>query len=345
MYDCGCTGSKPYLNNAVILYKRLAGINKSKKIHLLILSHLHADHINGLSRLLEGGVQVDTMVIPYFSEDSKQLARIGSDRRDRFLQNFYDNPFDLPVRRIIIIGAPENERSEGVGENFNIDADEPSGSGQIFTGNNAVIKYGGFWEFSLENMPFPQSEINTYVQWLLAQGNGRTLSDLLQDRNFVKNLRTKTQKTFHAPCAHSLINRTSVMMLHKPIAKGLHRVSCGSPLIDIDSFYEQSSGTLYDSCCETLLTGDVELYCSDSSTVIDGIQRQNRELLVLQYPHHGGYCGCACRFLNLRARRYIISYGLTNTYGHPNLNVISSLPPMHTVHVNEARSFSYQIIT
>ena len=323
VYDCGCLGSKPSLTEAVKLYRKTSRINSSKKLHLLILSHLHADHINGLKELLKDDVKVDTMVIPYFSEDSKQIARIGSDRRDRFLQRFYDDPFDLPVRRILIIGTPESEQNTGE-QNFTIDTDEPSGQARLYAGNHVAVNYRQLWKFSFENMPFPQSEIDSYVKWLLAQGSGRSLGDLLQDTKFVRNLRKETKNTFHTSCAKSLINRTSVMMLHNPITEGLH-----------------------EKRCKTFLTGDVELCCGDSVTIIDEIsQSQKHDLLVLQYPHHGGYCGCMRRFLNLQAKYSVLSYGLKNRYGHPNSDVISALNAMRTVtvHVNEGRCFCYGII-
>ena len=197
VYDCGCTGSKPSRDNAIKLYRRIMGINESRKIHLLILSHLHEDHINGLKELLKGGVQIDTMVIPYFSETSKQLARIDSNSRNRYLQAFYDDSYRLPARRIIIIGAPEDERSEDIDNNFMIDVNEPSPESRIFTGNSVVIKYRNFWEFRLENMPFPQTEIDSYVHEL-EQNHGKTLDQLLQDKKFVRDLRRKTKNIFHA---------------------------------------------------------------------------------------------------------------------------------------------------
>ncbi len=322
VYDCGCTGSKPSLVNAIKNYRRMADINSSKKIHLLVLSHLHEDHVNGLKELLKNGVQVDTMVIPYFSEESKQLARIGSNKRDEFLQKFYDDPFDLPVRRIFIIGAPEKgaPENESITEDqeFTIDADEPSEKRRFYTKNRITIRYRQFWKFCFENMPFPQSDIDLYVKDLLAKGNGKTLDELIQDRKFVRNLRREICETFSGVNYRSLINRTSVMMLHSPIESSICQEQC------------------------SILTGDVELHCGDSSNIVN---RNNHDVLVLQIPHHGGYCGCIHSFLNLQAKYNVISYGLKNRYGHPNPYIISALSGMLTVHVNEKNPFCYPIIS
>lgn len=55
VYDCGSTSSREFLYREIDdlkLLLPLAGSRKSRRLDLLVISHLHDDHVNGLERLL-----------------------------------------------------------------------------------------------------------------------------------------------------------------------------------------------------------------------------------------------------------------------------------------------------
>lgn len=58
IYDCGATNQGP-LRDAIDSYRR-----QTTFVNALVISHLHADHVGGVDRLL-GAVNVDTVYIPY----------------------------------------------------------------------------------------------------------------------------------------------------------------------------------------------------------------------------------------------------------------------------------------
>ena len=68
IYDCG-SENKPQVESVVRDFKRNELQNSA--IDLLVLSHLHADHVNGLNALFDttigGQITVDTVLLPYFN--------------------------------------------------------------------------------------------------------------------------------------------------------------------------------------------------------------------------------------------------------------------------------------
>ncbi|MGR5913917.1 MBL fold metallo-hydrolase [Bacillus pacificus] len=66
VYDCG-SENKQFLNACINDYKKARHFNK---IDLLILSHFHKDHVNGLDKLLEN-TKLDTVILPYMDSVEK----------------------------------------------------------------------------------------------------------------------------------------------------------------------------------------------------------------------------------------------------------------------------------
>ena len=81
---------------------------------MLIISHLHDDHVNGLEYLLDG-FEVETVVMPYVSDGLKLLARLEMNSDDEFLKIFYTDPVawfvSKGVKRVFLLGS---ERAEGI---------------------------------------------------------------------------------------------------------------------------------------------------------------------------------------------------------------------------------------
>lgn len=114
VYDCGTFSSKTLLRQEIDAYKLLLpGVRNSrnKKLDLLIVSHLHDDHVNGLEYLLKD-VDVETVVMPYVDDGLKLLARLESASDNEFLQTFYLDPvawfISKGVRRILLLGSDDS---------------------------------------------------------------------------------------------------------------------------------------------------------------------------------------------------------------------------------------------
>lgn len=72
VYDCGTSSEQKYLTNAITAFA--AGFPKSRNLDLLVISHLHHDHISGLKLLLECLAGVEYAILPYFAPAARALT-------------------------------------------------------------------------------------------------------------------------------------------------------------------------------------------------------------------------------------------------------------------------------
>jgi glyoxylase-like metal-dependent hydrolase (beta-lactamase superfamily II) len=65
VYDCGAMAMYASAREARI-DQLLGAVGAGARLDILFLSHVHADHINGVTRLLDpaGGLRADTIVLP-----------------------------------------------------------------------------------------------------------------------------------------------------------------------------------------------------------------------------------------------------------------------------------------
>src|ERR1700761_6240842 len=68
VYDCGKSGSTALLKNEVADYQKII----SGHLDLLIISHFHEDHINGIRALLTG-ITCRRVIIPYYEPEERLL--------------------------------------------------------------------------------------------------------------------------------------------------------------------------------------------------------------------------------------------------------------------------------
>lgn len=70
VYDCGTVSPLSFIRRKIDDFKLLLPAGRkdgNKRIDLLVISHLHDDHVSGLAELLDG-VEIDTVVMPYMHE-------------------------------------------------------------------------------------------------------------------------------------------------------------------------------------------------------------------------------------------------------------------------------------
>lgn len=125
VYNCGSESAKDFLKREMDDYKLLLSNIKGKKhLNLLVISHLHDDHINGLKSLLQD-FDIDNVVMPYVNDGLKLLASLESSGTDEFLQSFYADPvawfISRGVRKIFLLGAEEINQDINGTKSFDIE--------------------------------------------------------------------------------------------------------------------------------------------------------------------------------------------------------------------------------
>lgn len=315
VYDCGTDSSPVFLQREIDDYKLLlptVGGTKQKKLDLLVVSHLHDDHVNGLEYLLKD-IEVDTVIMPYTNDGLKLLARMESHSNQEFLQVFYADPvswfLSKGVHRILLIGSEEilEEQDDSVDDrhqynekpDFYLDQESILKIDYIaeteiaFLRNKTKVKYNIFnWKFLFENLKLKNNKENQYIQIVeeFKQKKCLTLEQISKSELLIKDLRKQVKAVFTGGVE---INRTSVVMLHRPVMPVLTCIfdfyQIKRKIGHMKHFYEMYCGDsfIYDTIVETFLTGDIEIKDNEHLELFDERIEEDKSYLLIQYPHHG----------------------------------------------------------
>jgi len=130
VYDCGAWeyGKADYYRN--LIKNVIKGeFSKYDKIDLLIISHLHADHTNGLLYLLNRVRKVDTVILPYLTPTERLLVALQTPVAPRWWYKFIADPTGFlltnGVKRVILIGGKEPSDEENWLPKFDIPSNSP----------------------------------------------------------------------------------------------------------------------------------------------------------------------------------------------------------------------------
>ncbi len=155
VYDCGSESFKQIKSRIDNFIGTLPENNeyKKKSLNLLIISHFHADHVNGLDYLLDK-VKVDTVIIPYISPKELLLYAMANTGEGGNYYELLSNPFkyliNKGVEKIIVIG-----RGDGGGDDFNFPNIPSEPNTESFNydkqGDDTKLKDQLFNEYGIKN--------------------------------------------------------------------------------------------------------------------------------------------------------------------------------------------------
>lgn len=143
VYDCGAmTVYATQRDREIDAYlSTLRGRKPDKRIDVIFISHLHADHVNGLPRLL-AGARTDTVVLPLLNDVERLIAFAHTAvfdvaaAADPFFRDLTVDPsqtlHELGVRRVLSLHAsPDDQRYEEPEEDHGPPSDGAEESGTI----------------------------------------------------------------------------------------------------------------------------------------------------------------------------------------------------------------------
>jgi beta-lactamase superfamily II metal-dependent hydrolase len=120
VYDCG-SQRKGAVDAAVDRYHKRIG---TSTLDLLIISHLHSDHVNGLNKLLHL-MKVKYIVLPYVPPIERLLIAAAAPRQEPWFYRFLTHPYRYlskhgRIQRIVVVtsGRKRSKKRQG-GENDN----------------------------------------------------------------------------------------------------------------------------------------------------------------------------------------------------------------------------------
>lgn len=358
VYDCG-SKNKAARVNAINNY---CSINQNK-IDLLILSHFHDDHINGIEELLSKK-KVHTVILPYLSPIERLYL---SCKRGYTNYSMLFDPISFfrerDVTQIILITPGSGESDEPVApplnnnnNNNNNNQDDPLDLGAmiedelvrgqleqneiykemldtgrlfVFTHKRAIF-LSHMWMFRFFTIAMDLSSFSNFamcVDDLADENNVRNMAKLIQNkevRNRLKNCYELCKTDF---------NDTSLSVYH-----GLVKET-GTILQITHNGIEQVLGWYYGkytvSCsCPLsglsghLLTGDLNLSLAENFKEFTvHFKHQLNYVYMCLLPHHGALKNWNNDLMGMvpNCEQWVASSGFSNGYSHPSLQIVETL--------------------
>lgn len=240
IYDCGTLSQQKFLKKEISEYKLLNLQNND--INLLIISHLHSDHINGLKDLLEN-TNTGTVVLPYLNPFERILLSIYS-KGPRWYFEFISNPSNFlnkkGVKNIIYLSRGENIKftPPEINNNINNEVEFPtemklnfekmeddddtkkyvksydnlSDWNVKFKKDSYPAQLTSFWQFFFYTSPIDKKKLNAFQSEVERIQSESSITEILRDENKRNHLKEMYKKRIREK-----INFTSLSCLHGPI--------------------------------------------------------------------------------------------------------------------------------
>jgi len=240
VYDCGSSSRKLYLNNEIAEYKKLK--LQSKKLDLLMISHLHSDHVNGLENLLSD-IEVKNVVLPYMSPIERLILSVFYEKkRPNWYFEFLSNPTAFfrkrDVKHIIYVSRGKDVEttppkvSEGTlnevefslkmnFEGMNHDKekeeyaeknDEVIDINVTFKKDSYPAKIFNFWNFYFYTSPVEKTKLDCFLNAVNQSQHDSSILEIIRDVDKRKELKKNYKKKITKD-----LNFTSMACLHGPI--------------------------------------------------------------------------------------------------------------------------------
>ena len=323
VYDCGTDCVEDMGRTVIGPYKRKM---HGDTIDLLMLSHFHADHTNGLDSLLKN-VKLGTVVIPYFYPIERLILALKKEDFNEWYYTFLENPILFFIKRgakkVIIIGGkrrpkpgekpPIRRKKEDIDrlseeKRDNVVLENKEDLKEIILENESELKdyldkfqvhshedYFEFrpkWIFRFFNYKVGRRKYGNFKSCL--RSNGITPGNPVSVKDAIVNstTRKKLMACYKSSWGRNL-NDTSLVTYHGPVGdyKSTFDVHCerGLSLDDCRHFTRTSEKC---SNCEDppgqLLTGDIKLsYKNKYKELTKHYANYFSTVSLCQVPHHG----------------------------------------------------------
>ncbi len=350
VYDCGSLskGVDKVVSNS---------FDKNEDVDILFISHFDSDHVNKIDILKNSVGKIKTVIMPLLSEEDKNFSLVVY----KELGNEYKNSLDIlnnpkeffgSETKIIWVREVVESRDEESSQEINDIAEIEDGA-EIKSGENINFSLKGqkFWIYKPYNY---KNKIRCNELIKKFRENNISIKDL-KDVDYVSNHIKEIRKCYKE--VEGGINQNS-LVLYSNLIKDKYSAACIDYIymgkdLNFYSFWHDYFYFLknrFDLGC--IYTGDVYL-----KTIVDDFKNKIKgckyylPVNTIQVPHHGSKNGFDINFFNdfSEGRRRIISpisFGLSNSYGHPSSMVIKQLTLEHHLPVyvtNDKRNLFTQV--
>ncbi|USS41573.1 MBL fold metallo-hydrolase [Thermococcus aggregans] len=257
VYDCG--SEKTNLVNKAI-NREFSG-NK-KGIDLLIISHLHKDHVSGIPHLLKI-THVDTVILPYLTPIERLLVALQTPVAPREFYEFLADPVmflldSRKVNRVILVGGGEPSDRENWLQTHDMPSDLPPngefiidlerlpndeilrseikklepnvvGDRRVLVKNHSgvlpvLITKSPIWIFRFFNYKVRSNKIFQFEN-CVKRILGDITPETIKDAIRDRNIKSELEDCYKSNI-HSKLNETSLLTLHLPVFNPRNNILC-----------------------------------------------------------------------------------------------------------------------
>lgn len=314
VYDCGSSTFKGKKMETLVS----STFPENYEIDILFISHFHTDHVNGIE-FLKKKFKIKKVILPLLDDEAKSLLKISNfinfgDTNTQLIDNpigYFDNQTSL----VFIDEVNLDEDTDGINiENVNDIPSLTSGatikSGSVLT--TGIVDHD--WLF----IPFNYKQHARRSEFITELSNlGLTISDI-DTIEKISTHKVNIRKAYDK--IQGDLNENSLLLFSgkekAEYVNYFHNHSYFHFLMD----YPQA----YISC---IYFGDINLR---EPGIINDIKRKLRKVWntvgTIQVPHHGAINNFDKAIFNsTNISCAVVSFGKTNTYGHPSATVVGQL--------------------
>ena len=322
VYDCGSLSRDLYLKDSIEEYVLSLKTNGSdvSAIDFAVISHLHADHFNGLMYLMDK-IYIRKIILPYIGDDINFIALILANAIFTDVNNEQkEHSFALFD---FMLGL--YERNGNIEDHIKFDREEISRKGMYcFVKQIKMVNVENtFWSFVFLNRIIPQDQLNNLISKMhramidfgvtsicdLVHNHGFDVIKKIYNSVFATNHNISSTILLHYPTEYDTFNETSISFTN---------IKCN--IITTNINLHEFTSTV------SLLTGDAMITDDFGNEIKNSYPNDIGEIGVLQMPHHGSLQNYQfMKRQRICAEAYVVSYGLGNRYKHPRHEVIDDL--------------------
>lgn len=308
VYDCGSLT----LKGKKLEKKIKSTFPKDSVIDILFISHFHSDHINGLE-ILARHCKIKKVVLPLINEDSKTLLKISNLIESDFTDTrLIDNPEEFFGEGVSVLRIESDDTKNDFENLIPIDISKIEGSIKYTNGTVFTLTIDMDWYFVPFN--FEQNIRKTQFEQALSNYN-LSLNDI---DTIIKINKHKINIIKAYSEVEGDLNINSMILFSGKKSEDEIFNTVNFDHFCLRRHYRLQSGCLY--------TGDIDLNQPNLINEIETKLNYFKPFIgTIQIPHHGSVHNFKSEILFRNIQCAVISYGNTNTYGHPSDRVIGDI--------------------
>lgn len=268
VYDCGTNSSQRILKNEIN-----NTFDKDDTIDILLLSHLHADHVSGIGHLKER-CRIKTVVLPLLNDFEKLIVNLDLIVHD--IDSGILNPQQYFGEDTNIIYVSKSDNEEAFRNELPLIISESINISEIRSGSTIILEENSFWKYTVFNLT-NHSDYGLFNNLLIEKGiDKKRLTEVEYFEKEKKALLSCYTEVYKD------LNESSLIVYSEDDSSGSLNII--SDMIIGKSFEyrreQNKTGCLY--------TGDANLSQSEQvDTILNKLKSYTESTAIFQIPHHG----------------------------------------------------------